>query len=281
MGCGIIPSLFPGIVSTIFDDGKMPWVTSHLSRDEIRGLREKDIVLTDEFKLALEHMVYIAGHVRGTGAYVFPLDIQGPFDVAHIVFGDPIFYAMYDEPQLVHHLLDLSCCAIELGFLECLKLIPGSDKAVAHYNDVAIPRSCGGIKISEDTSTIISPAHIDEFVIPYTRRVLDFAGGGYIHYCGKNEHLFNSFLGLEKVYGMNLGNPDMHNMEDILRQTAQAGKLYYGHAIMNEGEIAADYFKRMRKAATVDGKTRLLLAYETGYDKKDEVIAAWEGSRLS
>ena len=275
MGCGIIPSLFPGIAPTLFDDGKMPWITSHLDRDTIRSLREKDIVFTDEFKMAMEHMAYIAEHIKGTGAYVFPLDIQGPFDTAHLVFGDPIFYAMYDDPELVHHLLDLSCYAIELGFAECLKQLPGSDKTIAHYNHLIIPRSRGGIKISEDTSTIISPDHIDEYVVPYTQRVLDFAGGGYIHYCGKNDHLFKRFIGLDNVYGINFGNPDMHDMEDILRQTAEAGKIYYGGLYSNEGETTSDYFRRVRKAATVDGKCRLLLCHGTSYDQKDEVLAAW------
>ena len=276
MGCGIIPSLFPGIAPTLFDDGKMPWITSHLDRDTVRSLREKDIVLTDEFKMAMEHMAYIAEHIKGTGAYLFPLDIQGPFDTAHLVFGDPIFYAMYDDPELVHHLLNLSCYAIELGFAECLKLMPGSDKAVAHYNSLIIPRSRGGIKISEDTSTIISPAHIDEFVMPYTRRVLDFAGGGYIHYCGKNDHLFNRFICLEKVYGMNFGNPEMHDMDDILRQTAGAGKLYYGYVNRHEDEPVDAFFRRVRKAATADGKCRLLLAYNAGYDEQDEIIEMWD-----
>ena len=275
MGCGIIPSLFPGIVPTLFDDGKMPWITTHLSRDEIRRLKEKDIVLTDEFKLGLEHMVYITEHIKGTGAYVFPLDIQGPFDVAHLVYGDSIFYDLYDDPELMHHLLDLSCYAIELGFLECLKIMPDSDKVIAHYNELILPRSCGGIKLSEDTSTIISPEHIDEFVIPYTKRVLDFAGGGYIHYCGRNDHLFDSFLGLEKVRGINFGNPDMHDMEEILQRISQKGKVYYGYVTKFEGENISDYFSRVRKAATVDGKCRLLLSYNASYDEKDKIIAAW------
>jgi len=278
MGCGIIPSFFPGIAATLFDDGKMPWITNHLDRDQIRRLTVKDIGFTDELKLALEHMVFIAEHIKGSGAYMFPLDIQGPFDVAHLVYGDPIFYAMYDDPELVHHLLDLSCYAIELGFSESLKLMPDSDKVVAHYNDVILPRSCGGIKLSEDTSTIISPEHIDEFVTPYTKRVLDFAGGGYIHYCGKNDHLLDCMLGIDNVRGINFGNADMHDMVEVLKRIAKAEKVYYGHVTQYEGEGISDYFCRVQKAATVDGKCRLLLTYNTSYDKQDEIIAAFRQS---
>ena len=275
MGCGIIPSLFPGVMPLLFDDGKMPWVKAHLSRDEISQLREKDIAITDEFKMALEHMAYIAEHIQGTGAYVFPVDIQGPFDVAHLVFGDQIFYAMYDEPDLVHHLLELSCYATELGYAECLKLMPNSDNVIAHYNSIIIPASRGGIKLSEDTTTIISPAQVDEFAIPYTQRILDFAGGGYIHYCGRNDHLFKRCQKMNNAYGINFGNPEMHDMEDILRQTSHAGKIYYGNVPMNEHESHRDYFKRIKKAATAHGKCPLLLSYWTDYEKKDEIIVAW------
>ena len=38
MGCGIYPSLFPGILPLLFDD-KMPWIKGHLSSDQVRNLR--------------------------------------------------------------------------------------------------------------------------------------------------------------------------------------------------------------------------------------------------
>ena len=278
MGCGIFPSLFPGIEALLFDDGKMPWVVNHLGQDTIRNLREKDIALTDEFMVALEHMEHLAERIAGTGAYVYPLDLQGPFDMAHIIYGDQIFYELYDEPELIHHLLELCCLAIELGLTECLKRMPDSDRVISHYNDMIMPRSLGGVKISEDTSTLLSAEHIDEFVIPYMRRILDFTGGGYIHYCGRNDHLLKRSLELEKVRGINFGNPDKHDMDEVLRRVTGAGKIFYGSIQPLEGEALPAYFQRLRRAATVDGKCRLLLAYSTEYEKIDDVKAAWEST---
>jgi len=278
MGCSVFPSLFPGISPLLFDDGKMPWIVEHLSQDTIRGLRKEDITLTSEFKTALEHMAYIAEKIEGIGAYVFPLDLQGPFDIAHIVYGDQIFYDIYDEPELIHHLLSLSCDAIELGITECLKFMPGSDKVIAHYNNLVMPRSRGGIKISEDTSTLLSADHIDEFVVPYTRRVLEFAGGGYIHYCGRNDHLLKRTLEYEKNYGLNLGNPDKHDMDAVLKQTAQAGKVYYGYLQKPDDEDHAAFFRRVRKAATVEGKCRLLLIAYVDEATKDEISSTWDSA---
>ena len=277
MGCGIYPSLFPGILPLLFDD-KMPWIKGHLSSDQVRSLREKDIVLTDEFKLALEHMAYIAEHIKDLGVYVYPLDLQGPFDVAHLVLGDQIFYGMYDEPELIHHLMDLSCYALELGWTENLKYIPDSDRLITHYNQLVMPRSRGGAKISEDTSTLLSAHHIDEFVTPYTQRILNHTGGGYIHYCGRNDHLFKCVLEMKNAYGINFGNPDMHDMDDILQQTTEAGKVYYGDCFRREDEDLLDYFHRCRKYATSkkDGKCRLLLTLNSTCDDQYDAIRAWQ-----
>ena len=277
MGCSIFPSLFPGILPELFDDARMPWITKRLDKDTIAKLTYRDIKLTDEFKLGLEHMLYITEKIQGTGAYVFPLDLQDAIDVAHLVYGDDFFYDLIDDPPFINHLLDLSCKAIEIGIEECLKIIPGSDKVVAHYNMLAMPRSQGGIKFSEDTSTILGPHHIDEFTIPSLKRQLDFTGGGYVHYCGKNEHLMNSLLEIDKVRGINFGNPEMHDMEDVLRRTAAAGKVFYGRIPKKKDEDYDTFFSRLCSAATDScGCIRLLLIMNaSSTEEADEIREAW------
>jgi len=276
MGCGIFASLFPGIVPMLFEDDKMPWVTTHLTKDTIAALREKHIVITDEFRTALDHMANEAAKIDGTGAFVFPLDLQGPFDLAHIVYGDPFFYDLYDEPELMHHLLDLCCYAIELGVDECLKIMPRSSEYIAHYNGLVMPRALGGFKISEDTSTLVGAEHIDEFVMPYTSRVLSHTKGGYIHYCGRNDHLLAQVLAHPLAYGLNFGNPDMHDMDEILRMTAAAGKIFYGTSVKQATETEEAYFTRCLRAATVDGICHLLLEYHGGAPaRQNEVQTAW------
>ena len=261
MGCGIYPSLFPGILPELFDDERMPWITVHLDKTTLQKMKPSDIKLTDEFKLGLEHMVYQAEKINGTGAHVFPLDLQDAVDVAHLVYGDNFFYDLYDDPPFVNHLLDLSCTAIELGVTECLKVIPGSDKIVTHYNELAIPRSLGGIKFSEDTSTLLSPEHIAEFTVPSLKRQLEFCGGGYVHFCGYNTHLLEACLGNPKVRGVNFGNPEKYDMEEVLRRLAAAGKVYYGAIPRRKDEDLKTYFSRLCRAAVdANGCCRLLLS---------------------
>jgi hypothetical protein len=276
MGCGIFPSLFPGIVSQLFDDQRMPWITEHLDKDTIKKLKPEDIKLTDEFKLGLEHMAYMAGMIEGSGAYVFPLDLQDAVDIAHLVYGDDFFYDLYDEPDFIRHLLDLSCRAVEIGITECLKIIPHADKVVAHYNQLVMPRSGGGIKFSEDTSILLSPEHIEEFTIPSLKRQLEFSGGGYVHFCGNNIHLFEAVVAQDGVRGLNFGNPEKYDMEDVLRRLAKAGKVYYGSVPKNPEESYEAYFTRLLAASKDPGGCcRLLLSLDAPEGKAGEIREAW------
>jgi hypothetical protein len=277
MGCGIFPSLFPGIVSQLFDDQRMPWITEHLDKDTIKKLKPQDIKLTDEFKLGLEHMAYMAEMIEGTGAYVFPLDLQDAIDIAHLVYGDEFFYDLYDDPDFIQHLLDLSCRAVEIGISECFKIIPHADKVVAHYNQVAMPRSGGGVKFSEDTSTLLSPEHIQEFTIPSLKRQLEFSGGGYVHFCGNNIHLLEAVVAQEGVRGLNFGNPEKYDMEEVLRRLAKAGKVYYGSVPQKPEESYEAYFTRLLAASKDSGGCcRLLLSLGAPEGKTGEIKAAWE-----
>jgi hypothetical protein len=277
MGCGIFPSLFPGIVSQLFDDERMPWVTEHLDKETIQKLRPSDITLTDEFKLGLDHMAYMAEMLEGSGAYIYPMDLQDAVDIAHLVYGDPFFYELYDDPDFVDHLLDLSCRAVELGITECLKIIPHSNTVVTHYNQLAMPRSNGGIKFSEDTSTLLSPEHIEAYTVPSLRRQLEFTGGGYVHFCGRNVHLMEAVMKQEMVRGLNFGNPEKYDMEEVLRRLAKAGKVYYGSIPKKDDESQEAYFTRLLAASKdSNGCCRLLLSVSAPEGKTEEVTAAWK-----
>jgi uroporphyrinogen-III decarboxylase len=277
MGCGIFPSLFPGIIQELYED-KMPWIHSHLSKEVLSSMKADDLEISDEFKAGLDHMAYMAERLTGTGCHVFPMDLQGPFDTAHLVYGDAIFYDLYDDPDFVHHLLNLSCEAIFLGMEACLKIIPDSDKLIAHYNHLVIPRSKGGIKISEDTSTLLSREQIEEFVVPYTGRVLEYFGGGYIHYCGRNPHLLETVMNMPLAYGINFGNPEMHDMEQILKRCAQENKIYYGTIPKQIDESLEEYFTRLLKASRKGDRSTLLLSFYTDMSQREKVMEAWENA---
>ncbi len=275
MGCGIFPTMF-GLKQMLFDD-KMPWLREHLDKKTVARMGPEDLKPGDEFKAAIEHMAKMKELVEDTGAFVFPLDLQSPFGTAHLVYGDALFYELYDDPPFVRHLLDLCCECLIFGMTECMKVMNGSDHTIAHYNNLVIPREKGGLKVSEDTATLVGQDALDEFVLPYLRRLLERFGGGYVHYCGKNDRLFNAVLNEPLVHGLNFGNADMHDMDDVLKKLAHAGKVYYGGVPSRPDETRADFFRRVLTASKKDGLFWLLLCVNAEDEHgRDDIIAAWE-----
>ena len=279
MGAGIFPSIL-GVESMLFED-KMPWVKGHRTKEQLSKVGPEDLKISDEFKRGLEHMAYMAQQLEGTGCMVYPMDLQGAFDTAHIVYGDAIFYDLYDDPGFLHHLLELCCQAIFIGMEECFKIMPGSDKKIAHYNGLVIPRTKGGIKVSEDTSTLVSEAHIEEFVSPYLHKLLEHFGGGYVHYCGSNPHLFKTVMKEPLAYGLNFGNPEKHDMPGVLKTCAEKGMIYYGAICRQENEPLEDYFRKYLSASGNNGKHHLLLEYSCKWEEKEALLDAWEKAALA
>jgi len=235
MGCGLVGGLF-GLEQRVFPD-KMPWLLEHLSKEQILALQPGEFTITDEYRQALEHMRYMKDMLRGTGIEVFPLDLQGPVDSAHLLYGDDFFYDLYDDPGFIHHLLDLTHAALVRLMTDCFEIIQPGD-FVAHYNRLVLP-SQAPLKVSEDTTTLLGREHIFEYCVPRTKALLDHFGGGYVHYCGWNPHLYEAVVEHIKPLGLNLGNAEKHGMAAILRDLAGRGMFYFGscdEGIVHEAE---------------------------------------------
>lgn len=237
VGVGALCSLMGGLKQTFFPD-KMPWLLEHLTEDQLRELTVDSIVESPEFKAGLEQMRYMKEMLQGTGIRLFPMDLQGPIDMAHLFMGNEFFYALYDDPDLVHHALELSVACEIYGMEKCFEIIqPGEFSC--HYNGLVLP-SKTPLKVSEDTSTLLCEEHLHEFMKPYTEKLLRHFGGGYIHYCGDNQHLLELVPHVENSIGMNFGNPERHDPKSVLETLRSLNKCYYGTfgAIPHEEQIA-------------------------------------------
>jgi len=235
MGCGLVGGLF-GLEQRVFPD-KMPWLLERLSKEQILALEPGEFTVTDEYRRALEHMRYMKDMLQGTGIEVFPFDLQGPVDSAHLLYGDEFFYALYDDPDFVDHLLDLVHAALLRLMQDCFGIMqPGEH--VPHYNGLVLPANAP-LKISEDTSTLLGREHILRYCVPRTKALLEHFGGGYIHYCGSNPHLYEAVTQHIQPLGLNLGNREKHDMAAVLRDLAGRGMFYYGQcdeALVGETE---------------------------------------------
>lgn len=246
-GTGTVASIF-GLKQQILPND-MPWLKEHLSKEQIAKLEPAEDVSDVELMIHIKKIIeFYKTHLPELPIYVF--DTQGPFDIAHLVRGDEIFYDFHDDPSFLHHLMDL-CTWAYIRATEFAKELIGEPMDRAYHSGIYL--SAAGVRICEDTTTLIGRGELEEFILPYTNRAMEHFGGGFIHYCGKNDHLLDLIIDqMPACKYVNFGNPDMHDMVAVIRRLARAGKVYYGGLHRQDNETLEDHFRRLLSA--LDGK---------------------------
>jgi uroporphyrinogen-III decarboxylase len=131
-------------------------------------------------------------------------DNQGPLNIALNLVGlERLIYWMVDEPTATHELMDF-CTTVLIDWVRVQKERAGAAiDGGAFPHTIALPRGTGGVWLSDDDSTVLSPELYREFVVPYNARVFTAFGGGTLHYCGNAEHQLENYLVTEGLVGVN------------------------------------------------------------------------------
>jgi len=244
LGTGILLSCL-GLEQEVFED-KMPWLQERLTKEQVRRLEPDDIKVQGSFARGLEQMRHFRA-IMGEAVAIYCMDTQGPLDLAHLLLGDDLFLDMYDDPAFVHHALEL-CVELTLRTTRWMKEVSGEPaETIYHGNQIYAENM--GVRVCEDTTVLISPESIEEFAMPYTRRVAQAFGGAWVHYCGRNDHLTDAILSIPEVRGINFGHIPGHvhdqPFEQVMQRCLAAGKLYKGNWPRFEGESGRAYLDRM------------------------------------
>jgi len=276
-GTIFIPAMF-GLKYELPKD-TFAWITSHLTKDEVKKFKIPHLSEVDMMKKAIEYLQFFKEELP-EWIHVYLADTLGPFEIAHSVYGDNIFYEIYDDSSFIHYLLDL-CTEMYIQVTEKLKKVIGEERGSC-YHGHALVRGIymrnGGTRISEDSATLISPKHIDEFVIPYDKKALNAFGGGFVHFCGENDYLLESFLKLDEVRAINLGNPEMYDFDITMPKFVDYRKCYFGLWPKEESETLEEYIFRI-KQATDGGRRGLILHFdETMFPEYScqEILLKWK-----
>lgn len=234
-----------GLEQLVFPD-KMPWLREHMPIETAARLTPDDIRIRGTFARGLEFMKYMRA-VLGDAVPVYYMDSQGPFDLAHLLLGDEIFYLMTDEPALVKQIMEL-CLELGLRTHRWMNEIIGAPHGTHHHGNSLYAENMG-IRICEDTTALISPAAMEEFALPYTRRLAQAFGGAWVHYCGRNDQLTRRILAIPEIRGINFGHIPGHELdhdfETDMKQITAAGKIYHGAWPRREGESGKSFLQRM------------------------------------
>ncbi|MFO7611686.1 MAG: hypothetical protein R6W99_04255 [Clostridia bacterium] len=217
-GIGIIASLF-GCKSTIFND-QMPWV-AHISLSEAKkafsnGVPELDCELG---RVVVETCMYYRERLKEyprctRWIRITQPDLQGPYDILHLIVGSEAFMLPLDDPALASHMVDV----IADTYIAYRKFIDpylndsyGGDATFVHGYCIG-----GKVLLKADTGTAnLSPEmYILYEGIPGMKiiRAFEDSGGGSLHYCGGPKKWHNSVIFSEKLGCLNFGNPEMHDL---------------------------------------------------------------------
>ena len=150
---------------------------------------------------------------------VYHPDLQGPLDICELLWGGEIFYAMYDEPELVHAMLRLVTDTYTAFIEKWFKMFPPSKKMNLHWGFLW---HRGAIMLRNDSAMNLQPDFYREFAMPYDGELLKKYGGA-VHFCGRGDHYIESLCSLPGLYGVQMGQPQYNDMETIYKNTVDKG----------------------------------------------------------
>jgi len=226
-GTGIMTSLFGAeIFHMARENDTLPTTRSLDDTDKIREILDAGMpALTSGFGRqvfdfgelwaeTVKNYPKIRKYVR-----MFHPDLQGPLDVAELLWGGEMFYSMYDEPELVHGLLRLITDTYAAFIDKWFEMYPPDAEMNCHWSTFF---HRGALVIRDDSAMNLSPDFYREFAAPYDGELLG-KYGGIVHFCGRGDHYMETLTSLPGLYGINMSQPEYNDMEKIYRLTVDRG----------------------------------------------------------
>ncbi len=220
---GIFPSIFGAEIFYSDDKLNLMPITRHVSPEKITKIIEKGI---PDINAGLIPQVFEFGHYFNEIIQDYPKikkyihhyhpDFQGPLDVVDLLWGTELFTDALLEFDKVKALLELVTETYIILLKKWYKEFP------PYYDDMAVHWGLmmpGHVMIRDDSATNFSPDLVRELVLPYNQQILNEFNGGSIHYCGDGTHFIEDFSKLDKMWGIQLSQPDYNDMNVIFDHT--------------------------------------------------------------
>ncbi len=223
-GTVILPSVFG--LGYQLTETSLPWVHHLENRDQVLALIDRGVPDLKNglggrcFETAAFFRESLAPYPHLSKAIsIYHPDLQGPFDVSHLIWGPDIFYGLYDCPDVVHNLVALVVETYRRWMQAWKEFIGEGNDFTTQWNFYMK----GGIMLRDDTAVTMSTQHYEEFVMPYDQQLLD-EFGGCIHFCGKAKAFIGPMTASRGLYGINMSQPELNDVPAVLA-LAQKHKL--------------------------------------------------------
>ncbi len=151
---------------------------------------------------------------------IYHPDLQGPLDICELMWGCEMFYAMYDESELVHAMLSVITDTYIRFLDEWFFMFQCGDEMNVHWANM---RHRGRIMLRCDSAMNLSPQFYAEFAAPYDARLLAHFGGGAMHFCGRGDHYIDMLCAQPMLYAVNLSQPHLNDMETVFHAALDHG----------------------------------------------------------
>lgn len=227
-----------------------PWLTDHLPIEEYLAF-SGDFSNEGEIKTAEQfyHLFLEGKKNKSISPCISPYvpDTQGVFDLSHLILGENIFLYLYDKPELIQEVQQKSL-KLFLAATRFFKSIISENRTSmihGHGMPIGVWFPDTGARISEDSPTLISTKMIEDFVLPYIRKAVTPFGRGFLHYCGRHDDFLAMVCGMDEISTLNLGNPEMYDLDYLFGQIGKTSTVYFGHLPALTGESGEDYLERI------------------------------------
>jgi len=227
-GTGILPSVFGCELFKLDDElNTLPTGTPLGSKDKIAklldagrppirsGLGGRVFEVAERFLEALGRYPVLNRHVA-----LYHPDVQGPMDAAEVIWGSQIFYAFYDDVELLRGLLNLITETYIEFMREWYDLVGPPGEYATHWGMM----HRGVLMIRNDSLMNLSPEAYVEFARPLDERLFaEFGGTGAMHFCGRGDHYIEAMCEMKGITAVAMSQPHLNDMEVIYRNTVDKG----------------------------------------------------------
>lgn len=198
-----------------FHGDNYPWVGSLKSTEAVKELVERndDIdwdggVLRQSTSTLKFYAEQLCKYPKCKQAIQISLpDLQGPIDIADILWGSEIFAEILANPELVTAMMTkVIDVMLEVAHYYRQFAMDKLDPFANTQHGYNIP---GRLLIRDDSAIMVSPDTYREMIQPQDARLLKEIGTGSIHFCGNGQHLIEPMLEIPDLRGIDIGQPEM------------------------------------------------------------------------
>ncbi len=227
-------------------EGQMPWPGKPMTREAIRSVSALKIQDTKPARLAKQ---FYAIHRKCSSDEIvaYHPDTQGVFDIAHMLYGTGLFFAFADDPAWAEELMEISLGLYRDVTRQLKDWLgePPAEMIHGHGTPQGVYFPHAGVRVSEDTATLLSPAMIRTWIMPAIEQAVRPFDGGFVHFCGRHPALYEEFCRLEKLRAIDLGNSEMYDCRWLMERSAATGTVLYSRIAALDGEDWRTYLRRL------------------------------------